>query len=262
MGETGEVLVVEGYTDVIALARAGLDNAVATCGTALGEGHFRLASRFARRMVLLFDGDEAGARAAERAYQHLEAFPVQPVVLVLPDGLDPAEFLEARGADALRELAKDARPVVDYMIRRTVGRHDRSTIEGQAAAVAAAVPIVSGLDDPVRRAEYAHLIADLAGVADAAVQTALRRRGGAPIAEVRAVVKRASAQDRLERELLRLLARNAAIFLQLSERVLPDHLQAPGNRERLEILRSAGGNALQVRTTPPQTPPPPPPSPT
>ena len=68
VARTGEILVVEGYTDVIALAQAGIETAVATCGTALGEGHFRLASRFAQRMVLAFDSDEAGARAAERAF--------------------------------------------------------------------------------------------------------------------------------------------------------------------------------------------------
>ncbi len=87
----GELYLVEGYTDVIAMVRAGVTNTVATCGTALGEGHFRLASRFAQRMVLAFDSDDAGARAAERAFEFVERFPVQPVVLILPEGLDPAD---------------------------------------------------------------------------------------------------------------------------------------------------------------------------
>src|SRR5512145_201741 len=148
VARSGEVFLVEGYTDVSALARAGVENAVATCGTALGEGHFRLASRFAQRMVLAFDSDEAGARAAERAYAFLETFPVQPVVLILPEGLDPADFVRKHDGDALRELAAGAKPLVEYMIRRTVGRHELSTVEGQTAAVAATLPVIEGLSDP------------------------------------------------------------------------------------------------------------------
>ena len=75
VARSGEAFVVEGYTDVIGLAQAGIENAVATCGTALGEGHFRQLSRFAQRAVLAFDSDEAGARAAERAFAFQEQFP-------------------------------------------------------------------------------------------------------------------------------------------------------------------------------------------
>src|SRR4029453_17135024 len=147
----GELFLVEGYTDVIAMVRAGVTNTVATCGTALGEGHFRLASRFAQRMVLAFDSDDAGARAAERAFEFVERFPVQPVVLILPEGLDPADFVDKHGGGGLRELAATAVPLVEYMVRRTVGRHDLSTIEGQSAAVAAAVPLLERLGDPGRQ---------------------------------------------------------------------------------------------------------------
>jgi DNA primase len=125
---------------VIGLVQAGIENAVATCGTALGEGHFRLLSRFAQRAVLAFDSDEAGARAAERAYQVQETFPVQAVVMIMPQGLDPADFVAKHGADAVREAAKSSRPLVEYMVRRTVARHDLSTVEGQSAAVATRFP--------------------------------------------------------------------------------------------------------------------------
>lgn len=242
IARSGDVYVVEGYTDVIALAKAGIENVVATCGTALGEGHFRLAARFAKRMILVFDGDEAGARAAERAYAHLEAFPVQPVVLVLPDGLDPADLVTTRGGDALRALADEARPVVEYMIRRTVGRIDRSTVEGQSQAVAAAAPLVQGLTDPVRRSEYAHLIADLTSVSEAAVQQAIRRRGAPAATEVRQTVQRASAQERVERELLRLLARDARAWAALSGRLTDEHFTSDEHRARFRELVEAGGD--------------------
>jgi DNA primase len=242
VARSGEVFVVEGYTDVIAMARAGIENTVATCGTALGEGHFRLASRFAQRMVLSFDSDEAGARAAERAYAFLEAFPVQPVVLVLPEGLDPADFVARHGGDALRELAGQAKPLVEYMIRRTVGRHDLSSVEGQTAAVAAALPVLEGLGDPVRQSEYAHLLAELAGVTEGSVVLALdRRMEGRPV-ELETAVKRASAQEKVEREMLRLLARDPEIFRAHAPRLEPEHFQTPGGRALFTQLVDIDGD--------------------
>ncbi len=242
VSRSGEVFLVEGYTDVIALAGAGMTNAVATCGTALGEGHFRLASRFAERMVLAFDSDEAGARAAERAFGFLERFPVHPVVLILPEGLDPADFVARHGGDALRELAAAAVPLVEYMLRRSVGRSDLTTIEGQTAAVASAMPVLEGLSDPVRRSEYAHLLAELVGVSEASVALALERHlpGRAP--EVGQATKRATAQDTVEREMLRLLARDREAFEDVAPRLSDDHFVAARNRRLFRLLVAAAGD--------------------
>ncbi len=242
IARTGEIFVVEGYTDVIALASAGIETAVATCGTALGEGHFRLASRFAQRMVLAFDSDEAGARAAERAFAFVEQFPIQPVVLILPEGLDPAEFVAKRGAEALREIAASTRPLVEYMVRRTVGRHDVSTIEGKSAAVASALPVLESLGDPVRRGEYAHLLADLTGVSEESVVVALQRHLGGRPAEVLQTVKRTSVQEKVERELLKLLARDVEIYADVAPRVTDAHFQMVANRKLFVALVDAGGD--------------------
>ncbi|HET7929390.1 MAG TPA: DNA primase, partial [Actinomycetota bacterium] len=237
----GELYLVEGYTDVIAMVRGGVTNTVATCGTALGEGHFRLASRFAQRMVLAFDSDDAGARAAERAFEFVERFPVQPVVLILPEGLDPADFVDQHGGEALRELAATAVPLVEYMVRRTVGRHDLSTIEGQSAAVAASVPLLERLGDPVRQSEYAHLLAELAGVSEGSVVLAIDQQlSGRPV-EVQQAVKRASAQERVEREMLRILARDAEAFGRISSRLTDEHFRTTRHRELLHLLRETGG---------------------
>ena len=242
VARSGEIFVVEGYTDVIAMVRAGVPNTVATCGTALGEGHFRLASRFAQRMVLAFDSDEAGARAAERAFEFIERFPVQPVVLILPEGLDPADLVREQGADGLLELARTAVPLVEYMIRRTVGRHDRSTIEGQSAAVAATVPLLEHLADPVRQSEYAHLIAEIVGVSEGSVVLTLERGLSGRPTEARQAVKRASAQDKVEREMLRLLARDAETFASIGPRLSEEHFQAARHRELLRMLLESGGD--------------------
>jgi DNA primase len=238
---SGELFLVEGYTDVIAMVHAGVTNTVATCGTALGEGHFRLASRFAQRLVLAFDSDDAGARAAERAFEFVERFPVQPVVLILPEGLDPADFVDQHGGEALRELAAGAVPLVEYMVRRTVGRHDLSTIEGQSAAVAAAVPLLEQLGDPVRQSEYAHLLAELAGVSEGSVVLALEQQlSGRPV-EVQQAVKRASAQERVEREMLRILARDDVAYRSIAPRLSDEHFRSSRNRQLMALLRDADG---------------------
>ncbi len=240
--KSGEAFVVEGYTDVIALVRAGVEQAVATCGTALGEGHFRLLSRFARRMVLAFDSDEAGARAAERAFEFQERFPVQPVVLILPEGLDPADFVGRRGGEALRELAAEAKPLVEYMIRRSVSRQDLSTVEGQTTAVAQALPILEGLGEPVRQREYAHLLAELAGVSEASVLLTLERRmAGRPV-EVAQAIKRTAVHEKVEREMLKLLARDADVFRELVGKLSEEHFQSAQNRKLLTMLVEAKGD--------------------
>jgi DNA primase len=207
VAKAGEVFVVEGYTDVIGLTQAGLPNVVATCGTALGEKHFEQLSRFAQRAILSFDSDEAGARAAERAFEFQEKFPITAVVLIMPEGLDPADFVAKHGSDAVRAAAASARPLVEYMVRRIVERHDLSSIEGQSAAVSAALPVLERLNDPVRRSEYAGLLADLAGVSHASVVQSLTRHLGGKPAEVASTMKRGTARERVEHEVLRLIAR-------------------------------------------------------
>jgi DNA primase len=246
VARTGEIVITEGYTDVIALVRAGIETAVATCGTALGEGHFRLASRFAQRMVLAFDSDEAGARAAERAYRFLEEYALQPVVLILPEGQDPADFVRRHGGDAFRELAAAAEPLVAYMLRRTVARHDLSTVEGQSAAVADALPILLGLQDPVRQREYGHALADLANVSDTSVMLALERRHAGRPVEVQQAIRRASVHEKVEREMLRLLARSTEIYEAFAPRLSEEHFPSAQHRRLFEALRKADGDVRAI----------------
>jgi DNA primase len=244
IAKSGEVFVVEGYTDVIGFAQAGIENTVATCGTALGEGHFRQLSRFAQRAVMAFDSDEAGARAAERASEFQERFPtVQTVVMILPDGLDPAEFVDAHGADGVREASKAARPLIEYLVRRTIGRQDLSTVEGQSRAVTEAMPIIEGLADPVRRSEYAHLVADLAGVTELSVVEALdARRRGRPAEVVVETPRRMSARDRVEREMLKLLVRDRAVYEDYAPKLTDDDFRSAPARKALAALRASSGD--------------------
>ena len=246
IARSGEVFVVEGYTDVIGFAQAGLENTVATCGTALGEAHFRLMSRFAQRAILAFDSDEAGARAAERAFAFQEQYPVQAVVMVIPDGLDPADFVAKEGPEAVRAAASAARPLVEYMVRRIVGRHDLSSVDDQSAAVNEVLPLLENLSDPVRRSEYGHLLADLTGVTEASVMQALdERRRGKPV-EVAPTVKRGSAQDKVEREMLKLLTRDADTYEGFVERLTEEHFRSPSLRTAFVAIRDAGGDVTHL----------------
>ena len=170
--------LVEGYTDVIALDQAGIRTAVATCGTAMGEEHLRLLSKFTERAVLAFDSDEAGARAAERAFGFHERYPIDLSVLILPSGEDPADFVLARGdgaADALRELTDRAIPLVEYMIGRALGGRSLDTVEDRARAVRAGLAMVAGLEDPIRREHYTMLVASRTGERETAVRLELER---------------------------------------------------------------------------------------
>jgi DNA primase len=249
----GEVYVVEGYTDVIALSLAGVEAAVATCGTALGEEHYQLLSRFAQRVVLAFDSDEAGARAAMRAHAFHEAFPVSTRVLVLPGGLDPADFVEKHGSDEFRRAAAAAVPLVEYMIDRALAGRDLDAIEGRVEAVGAALPILAGMADEIRRMEYVHLLADRAGVSASSVQAELQRRGrvapgGSPSrvggngGEERpgAPPAKPTPQQRVEWDALKLMARSDDVLAALGPRLSDEHFERAQHRKLWRLLAEHG----------------------
>lgn len=130
----GQALVVEGYTDVIALHGAGYTHAVAVLGTALSLDHVRMLERFgARDIVCMFDGDAAGQKAAELSVQHLDKTKAEMRCIVLPDNLDPAEFLGERGAAALAPLIEAAPPLMDFVFDRRLSGYDLS-VPGQRVA--------------------------------------------------------------------------------------------------------------------------------
>lgn len=165
---TGTAIVVEGYTDVIALHEAGVTGAVATLGTALTRQHIRAISRYAsKRIVYLFDGDAAGQRAADRALQFIDysmtpesgKSRVELAAVVLPDDLDPADFVAQRGADELRARVDAARPLLQFGIDRRLERHDLGTPEGRSRALAEALQVLAPIKDSILARDYAVQIA-------------------------------------------------------------------------------------------------------
>jgi DNA primase len=132
--EAGWVAVVEGYTDVIAAHQVGLPNVVGTLGTALGDDHVTALKRLAAQVVLIFDGDDAGQNAADRALELFLGHEVDVRVLTLPDDLDPCDFLLAEGADAFRALVDKAVDPLAFALRRAEARFDLNGLEGSRQA--------------------------------------------------------------------------------------------------------------------------------
>jgi DNA primase len=221
ISRTGYAVVVEGYTDVIGLHRAGVPVAVATCGTALGEDHFDLLRRFTDRIVLAFDADAAGAGAALRG-DTLDTpvrLDLDLRVADLPEGVDPADLVQQGRTDDLVQAIEDARPLLQFRIERELANYDLSEPESRARALRAVAPRVARVGDEIARVEYARFVANRLGVELDVVEQAIgrprRSRANRPAAPARRGPD--SARTRLERELLRAVladgtaARDAAI---------------------------------------------------
>ena len=154
-----EVVICEGYTDVIGFFRAGVPRAVATCGTSLTEDHVRLLSRFAKRIVLAFDADGAGQNAAARLYEWERRHELELRVARLPPGSDPAD-LAGRDPAALAAAIRDARPYLGFAVERALDAADLSIPEGRARAAETALAVIAEHPNELVRDEYLLVVAD------------------------------------------------------------------------------------------------------
>ncbi|NOJ60639.1 DNA primase [Arthrobacter sp. 260] len=160
IAKTRQLVVVEGYTDVMACHLAGVGTAVATCGTAFGADHIKIARRLLSddgsggEVVFTFDGDAAGQKAALRAFEEDQRFVAQTYVAVEPSGADPCELRQTKGDDAVRGLISSRRPLFEFAIKASFGNYDLSTGEGQVNALRHAAPIVARIRDVSLRSIY------------------------------------------------------------------------------------------------------------
>jgi DNA primase len=161
--EQGEVVVCEGYTDVIGTFQAGVPCAVATCGTALAEEHFTLLRNFAKRIVLAYDADAAGQSATSRVYEWERKHEVDVVVADLPGGSDPGDLARTDPSGLARAI-KEARPFLQFRVDRMLKAGDLSTAEGRARAAEAALTAVAEHPDDLVRDQYVMQLADLCRV--------------------------------------------------------------------------------------------------
>ena len=182
-----QVVIVEGYTDVMAAQLAGITTAVATCGTAFGADHIRIIRRllmdddaFRGEVIFTFDGDAAGQKAALRAFSEDQKFVTQTFVAVEPDGLDPCDLRQQKGDLALRDLIAKRVPLFEFAIRTELGLHKLDSAEGRVNALNATAPLVAQIRDKSLRPEYSRLLAGWLGVevelVTAAVNQGLKAR--------------------------------------------------------------------------------------
>jgi DNA primase len=157
--KSGEIIVCEGYTDVIAFFAAGMPRAVATCGTALGEDHFRLMRNFAKRIVLAYDADSAGQSAAASVYQWERQHEVDVAVARFPKGADPADLAQ-RDPDALRAAIADAVPFLQFRLDRVLEGANLASAEGRARAAELAIEVLAEHPSELVRDQYKMKVAD------------------------------------------------------------------------------------------------------
>ena len=271
-----QVVVVEGYTDVMAAHLAGVPTAVATCGTAFGPDHVRIVRRLlgdtadaaagvilasgaahGGEVVFTFDGDEAGQKAALRAFGEDQRFASQTFVAVDPDGLDPCELRQRKGDAAVRALVAGRQPLFAFTIRASLDRLDLDTAEGRVAGLRAAAPVVARIRDHALRGEYARALAGWLGMDEPTVRRAVAaagRSGGdqqaaepGPAREGAAGPSDAGPDPRdpivqLERQVLAVALQlpaeaGAAGFDELED----DAFQVPVHRAVHDALRAVGG---------------------
>ncbi len=237
---TGRAVIVEGYFDVIALHQAGVTEAVATCGTALTEGHVRLLSRYTRDLYLVFDGDAAGLRAAERSQEVLEGFPaVVARVVVLPEGSDPDTFVRSAGREAFERCLEEARTLTEFLLERALAQVGHA-VEEKVRAADQLAPILRRVRDPMRRRLYVQQVAERLGMETAELWRRIGGEGRRSAGHGRAT---APAQPRTpaipaSEEALCLLALEHPHVLEEVEAVL-ESLSHPEVRAALEVLLAA-----------------------
>lgn len=253
---SGTAVVVEGYTDVIALHEAGITSAVATLGTALTRQHVKLLGRFAKRVVYLFDGDEAGMRAADRASEFIDANVtpeagrnrVELDVAVLPAGMDPADYVAEHGVEAMQAIVDGAAPLLRFSIDRRLARWDLERPEERTRALKDAVEVLSPIKDSLLADDYATYIADKLFTDFALVKREVERAKVAPayaeedeVAPVAGGLLGAPAtpQAQVERSLIDLLVRHADLRSKAQELLAHDLLSDEAHRTMLDIVVQA-----------------------
>ena len=175
IAKSHQAVVVEGYTDVMAMHLAGVPSAVASCGTAFGDEHLSMLRRlmmddkfFRGELIYVFDGDAAGQAAALKAFAGEQNLAGQSFVAVAADGMDPCDLRLKSGDGALRDLVARRTPLFEFAIRTTLGGHNLESAEGRVSALRQCVPMVAKIKDPTLRDEYARQLVGWVGWEDVA----------------------------------------------------------------------------------------------
>jgi len=210
-----QVVIVEGYTDVMAAHLAGVTTAVATCGTAFGDDHIRIIRRllmdddaFRGEVIFTFDGDAAGQKAALRAFGDDQKFVAQTFVAVAANGMDPCELRQSGGDEAVRDLVARRVPLFEFAMKSVIADYDTKTPEGRVSALNQVAPLIGKIKDASLRPEYVRSVAAWLGMEVDIVSTAVKKSGSRSSAanqtpEVQSSVNLKDPILMLEREVLK-----------------------------------------------------------
>lgn len=250
--ETGEVVILEGYMDVLTCHQFGVRHAVASLGTALTPDHVLLLKRFAPRAVVVYDSDAAGMAASERGVHLFEEAELSARVAVLPQGRDPDSFLRQEGPDEFRTILAGALAMFDYQVAQALSRHDPRTLEGKIAFVDELLPVLGSVANPVRQSEYLRALAERFKVSEDALRqrlVALRRsgRGAAKPPEPSAV--QGTKRFRAERLLVHMMVQAPEARKVVRTNLLVEDFLDPLHRNLAQVLlhTDAPAEALQDR---------------
>ncbi|WNM37219.1 DNA primase [Micromonospora halotolerans] len=258
IAKQGKVVVVEGYTDVMACHLAGVPTAVATCGTAFGADHIGVLRRLlmdtdavAGEIIFTFDGDAAGQKAALRAFEDDQRFVGRTFIAVSPDNMDPCELRLAKGDLAVRDLVARREPLVDFALRHMINRYDLDTVDGRVEAMRRAAPLVAKIKDREKRPEYVRKLAGDLGMEIEPVQRAvLAAANGQPAGTVAAPTRPAPAapsvdspQSMVEREALKLALQEPVLAGPMFDAVEAAAYRHPVHAALRAAIAAAGGAA-------------------
>lgn len=269
-----QVVVVEGYTDVMACHLAGIDTAVATCGTAFGEDHIRMIRRLlgdvadsaagvafsaslsrGGEVIFTFDGDAAGQKAALRAFDQDQKFAAQTFVAVEPSGMDPCELRQTRGDEALTELIARREPLFAFAIRAAMETQNLETVEGRVGALRAVAPVVAGIRDNALRSEYARIVAGRLSMDADQVRRAVANVGRGRQQEPAAMPERRGNDPvvKLEREALEVALQFPDVAQEMGfDDLEGDTFMVPAHRAVHDVIRAGGGVSMAPRLGPAQ----------
>jgi DNA primase len=242
-------VLVEGYMDAIAVARAGITNVIASCGTSLAEPQIKLLGRFTRRVVVNYDPDTAGQAATERSLTLLLEKEFDVRVLALPGGSDPDKFLKEQGAEAYKKLLLQAPPYLDYLIGRA-RLMDRTTASGRVMALNFLMPYVQRLPNRLLRSEWATRIASELHVDEPVLREALRRAATERRSEVKPKAELLGPSVKgAERRLIHMLAEADGFREKLAHEIVSSGLHRGLETEKIfDLLIAKAGERSDPAT--------------
>ncbi|MDD6120274.1 MAG: DNA primase [Selenomonadaceae bacterium] len=244
--DVGYAIVVEGYMDAISVFGAGVQNVVATLGTAFTQEHARLLLQYAQRIYFCYDSDAAGQKATLRALSIVQRTGAEVRVIVVPDGKDPDEYIRKHGAEAFRKLAEKAQDLYSYMLQHALREFDAGTPDGRSRITQAMAPVIADAANTMQRQDYEKRLAQALLVDEGTLKDNLKRavREAPPeetmpaVAPVRQAVHRAdSAEQKAGRCIIRRVWQQPELLEGLADDLPDEAIADTVQKEILSYLR-------------------------